>query len=284
MVDAPVTATTLVSEGAGRLAAAGLDQPRREAGRIWSGITGQAPGAAFLAAGEPAAAEDAERFVHAIERRAAGEPLAYVVGSAGFRTLTIGTDRRALIPRPETEGLVGLVLERVPGGRVADIGTGTGCIALSLRAEGSYRTVVALDRSADALALAAENARRCRLEIQLVHGDLTTPLAGDSLDALVSNPPYLTDEEYAGLDPAVRAWEPQPALPSGVDGLDLTARLLDDARRVVRAGGWIALEVDCRRAAAVAERAGQLGWTDVSVARDLFERERYVLARRRAES
>lgn len=284
MVDAPVTVATLISSAAAQLAGSGVSEPRREAMRIWSGITGLTPGAAFLDSRTDAAPHEAERFARAVARRAAGEPLAYVVGFTGFRTLTIRTDSRALIPRPETEGLVELVLQRAPRGRVADVGTGTGCIALSLRAEGGYDEVSAVDRSSDALALAAENVRHTGHTVSLVRGDLSSALAAGSLDALVSNPPYLTAAEYAELASDVRAWEPEPALPSGADGLDATFGLLDDGRRVVRAGGWIALEVDCRRAAAVAERAGLLGWTDVSVAQDLFGRERYVLARRSAES
>ena len=279
-----MTAAALVADAARRLADARVPEPRREASRLWSGVTDRSPGAAFLARDESVAPDVVERFLAAVVRRAAGEPLAYVTGSAGFRTLTIGTDRRALIPRPETEGLVELVLGRTNRGRVADVGTGTGCIALSLRAEGRYDAVLALDRSSDALALAAENAARCGLRVSLALGDLTAPLGTDSLDALVSNPPYLTDAEYAELDPAVRAWEPTLALPSGPGGADATYRLLEDGRRVVRGGGWIALEVDCRRAADLAKRAEELGWTDVTVAQDLFGRERYLLARRRAES
>lgn len=284
MVEAPMTAAALMADAARRLADAQVPEPRREAARVWSGVTEQSPGAALLARDESVTPDVAERYVAAVARRAAGEPLAYVTGSTGFRTLTIGTDRRALIPRPETEGLVELVLGRMNRGRVADVGTGTGCIALSLRAEGRYDLVLALDRSRQALALAGENAARCGLRVSLALGDLTAPLGTGSLDALVSNPPYLTDAEYAELDPAVRTWEPALALPSGPGGIDATYRLLEDGRRVLRGSGWIALEVDCRRAAAVAQRADDLGWTDVTVSHDLFGRERYVLARRRAES
>ena len=118
--------------------------------------------------------------------------------------------------------------------------------------------------------------------MRLVLGDLCVPLADGSLDALVSNPPYLTTAEYVVLDPAVRQWEPEVALMSGADGMATTSRLLAEGRRVIKPGGWIALEVDCTRAMMAAARARELGWTDVIVETDLFGRERYLLARRSA--
>ncbi|HEU4699512.1 MAG TPA: peptide chain release factor N(5)-glutamine methyltransferase [Gemmatimonadales bacterium] len=263
-----------------RLAAAGAAEPRREALRLWAGLRDENPGQAWLERARAVAPEEAARFEAAVARRARGEPLAYATGRAGFRTLVLRADARALIPRPETEGLVERVLALAPAGRVADVGTGTGCIALSLRAEGGYADVLALDLSAEALALARENVRATGLGVTLVRGDLTAPLATGALDALVSNPPYLTEHEYAGLDGAVRAWEPRLALPSGTDGLEATTRLLDDGRRVVRPGGLLALEVDCTRAAEAARRAAALGWTGVTVEADLYGRERYLLARR----
>ena len=191
-----------------------------------------------------------------MRRRAAGEPLAHVTGRIGFRTLQLRSDRRALIPRPETEGLVDLVLARVRTGRIADIGTGSGCLALSLAAEGGFEQVWAVDSSAEALALARGEPRGNRRQ---GGADPRRPLrsrcATDSLDAVVSNPPYLTDGEYEALDPSVKQWEPAAALSSGPDGLDATSRLLSDARDVVRPGGWLALEVDCTRAARVAAQA-----------------------------
>jgi release factor glutamine methyltransferase len=173
-----------------------------------------------------------------------------------------------------------LVLERVPSGRVADLGTGSGCIALSLATEGHYDLVLAVDRSADALALARDNRRLASAAIVLVRGDLTSAIAPGSLDAVVSNPPYLTEREHAELDPAVGRWEPREALVSGADGLDATVGLLDDGRWAVRPGGWLALELDAGRAAAVAALAEGLGWEAVEVRVDLFGRERYLLARR----
>ena len=278
------TRRELLGEATSALAAAGVSEPRREALRIWSGLRGSPPADGFLdgeAGAEPALA-DAVRT--AVRRRAAGEPLAHVTGRIGFRHLHLKSDRRALIPRPETEGLVDLLLARVRTGRAADIGTGSGCLALSLATEGGFEGVTALDISADALALAEENRATAGARVHLVRGDLCGPLGAGALDAVVSNPPYLTAGEYAALDPSVKRWEPAAALVSGSDGLQATSRLLHDARAVLRAGGWLALEVDCTRAAAAAALAGALGWTDVAIHADLFGRERYLLARRSADT
>jgi release factor glutamine methyltransferase len=281
-VSAP-TIAALVDDARRALAAAGIPEPRREALRICADLSGIEVAAVLLGRHAEAAPAFAQRFGAAVARRAAGEPLAYVTGRAGFRRLVLACDRRALIPRPETELLVELALDRVGEGRAVDVGTGTGCIALSLAAEGRFGEVVAIDRSAGALALAAENRRRTGLRISLVRGDLVSALGSASADLVVSNPPYLTEAEWADLDPSVRDWEPRLALPSGADGLAATIALLEDSRRVVRPGGWLALEVDSTRAATVARRASELGWTAVVVYGDLYGRERYVLARRSEE-
>jgi release factor glutamine methyltransferase len=272
----------LLAEATGVLAAGGLAEPRREAFRIWRELAGS--DAAGLVVRPAAAVADslAAALLDGAARRARGEPLAHVTGRIGFRRLLLRSDRRALIPRPETEGLVDLLVAHAPVGWVADIGTGTGALALSLAQEGRYSAVVAVDRSADALALATENRAATGLDVGLVLGDLCEPLSSGSLDALVSNPPYLSADEYAALDPSVRDWEPAAALVSGEDGLDVTHRLLDAGRRVVRAGGWLAIEVDCTRARAAARRAGELGWAAVAIHADLYGRERYLLARRSA--
>jgi release factor glutamine methyltransferase len=270
----------LLAEGATVLTAAGLNTPRREALRLWTDLVDEPAVVALLGEAEDVAPEQAAIFAAAIRRRAAGEPLAYVTGRAGFRHLTLRADRRALIPRPETEGLVELVLARVPTGRIADVGTGSGCIALSLATEGRYEEVIAIDLSWDALGLAAENLRLTGGRTALLRGDLCRPLRPASVDALVSNPPYLTDGEYAVLDGSVRAWEPGLALAGGTDGLRAIGRLLEEGLGVVRPGGWLALEIDCARAALCARRASAAGWTDVAIHPDLFGRERYLLARR----
>ena len=272
--------TELLREGASALAQAGVDAPRREAHRIWADMTGTPTGDAALHAAQRAGVEPTGRFRAAIARRAAGEPLPYVTGVSGFRLLTLHADRRALIPRPETEGLVELVLSQAPTGRVVDVGTGSGCIALALAQEGRYDSVVAVDRSADALALASENRQWTGIAIELVRSDLLSAFASERFDVVVSNPPYLTAGEYAALDPSVRDWEPMAALPSGEDGLDATCRLVEEARGRLRPGGLLALEVDASRAQDVAELGRTAGWTGVTVYYDLFGRARYVLARR----
>src|SRR6185436_5365774 len=270
----------LLEEAAIRLKAVGIAEPRREARRLWADLQGRSRAEVLPLRDDPVDHPLRDRYEAAVLRLAAGEPIQYVTGIAGFRRLTVCSDRRALIPRPETEGLVELVLARVSRGRIADIGTGSGCIALSLADEGEFDQVVGVDCSPEALALAGENRDRLGLPVEFVEGDLCEPLRGERWDALVSNPPYLTSGEYQGLDRSVRDWEPEAALSDGADGLATTRRLVLQARDVVRAGGLLGLEVDCSRAPAVAGLASEAGWVDVSVYEDLFGRARYVLARR----
>jgi release factor glutamine methyltransferase len=282
MPEVALSRTALISAGAEQLRSAGVSEPRREALRIWGELNGIGLAETLLDSEPGTQAELAARFQAAIRRRAAGEPLQYVTGQTGFRHLALHSDRRALIPRPETEGLVELLLERVRRGVVADIGTGSGCIALSLALEGEFQSILAVDCSGEALALARLNHHLLEAPpvVHFVRGDLGTSIASESLDALIANPPYLTLEEYERLDPAVREWEPALALSGGSDGLEATTRLLDEGRRTLRPGGWLALEVDSTRGSTAAHLASGLGWDDVSLHLDLFGRERYLLARR----
>jgi release factor glutamine methyltransferase len=279
----PVTLlASLIGDSTERLRQAGIAEPRRQAIRIWSELHGVSQAEMLLGGLRTIPPSQAADFRDAIQRRTAGEPIAYVTGWAGFRHLVLRSDQRALIPRPETEGLVDLVLERVRSGTVVDVGTGSGCLALSLAQEGDFTRVVGVDCSSEALALAQLNRdllgtgdRAC-----FVRADLCAALLPGSCDALVSNPPYLTVSEYEGLDPAVREWEPAIALRSGVDGLEATIRLLTEGQAVLRLGGWLALEVDCTRAGIAARLAVERGWQSVGIHMDLFGRERYLLAQR----
>ena len=280
MPELAVSLGALIDDGAQRLRRSGVGESRRQAICIWTELGHHAPAEVFLEREHPVDTAEAARFQEAITRRAYGEPLPHVIGRSGFRCLSLLSDARALIPRPETEGLVDLLLQRVRTGQVADIGTGSGCIALSLALEAAYDEITAIDRSTDALALARLNRELVAGRVSLVQADLCTPLGHGTLDALISNPPYLTVAEYSALESSVRDWEPAMALVSGEDGMAATTRLLDEGRNVVRPGGWLALEVDCSRAAAAARQASAFGWTEVTVDMDLFGRERYLLAQR----
>jgi release factor glutamine methyltransferase len=280
MPELAVSLGALIDEGAEHLRRSGVREPRWQAIRVWTELGHRAPAQFFLERQDPVNPGEAACFHDAISRRARGEPLPHVTGSCGFRRLSLMSDGRALIPRPETEGLVELLLQRVRSGQVADIGTGSGCIALSLALEGDYQQVTAIDRSAQALALARENRELAAARVSLVQADLCAPLGPGTLDALISNPPYLTVAEYWSLESSVRDWEPAMALVSGEDGMAATTRLLDEGRDVLRPGGWLALEVDCSRAGAAAGQASAFGWMQVTVHMDLFGRERYLLAQR----
>lgn len=261
------------------LARSGIERPRREATRLVADLLDVDPAELMLRRGSIMEPERRRWIERAARRRASGEPLPYVTGLAGFRHLTLRSDARALIPRPETEGLVDRVLALASAGRVLDVGTGTGCLALSLRHEGTFERVVAIDCSADALALAAHNARRTGLPIDLVRGDLTDGVATGSVDVLVSNPPYLSESEYLALDSSVARFEPRVALASGTDGLDATRALLQEARRVLRPGGVIVLEIAAERPRESADAARAAGLGAVRVEPDLFDRPRYLTAR-----
>src|SRR5256885_13188176 len=257
---------------------------------LWAAVAGAGtkPGDVWLQRDREPGAQLVEQFGRVAEQRSSGVPFAYAVGRTGLRTLDLQIDPRALIPRPETEGLVDLVLRetgmRDAGwgmrGVVADIGTGCGCIALSLAVEGTFERVIAVDSSCEAAALARENVALVRppVPVEVREGDLLAPLAGERCRAIVSNPPYLTEDEYLHLDPSVTRFEPRDALLSGPDGLAATRALLAGARGVLEPGGLLALEVDERRAERVARLARELAWARVNVYDDLFGRRRHLLA------
>jgi release factor glutamine methyltransferase len=277
---------SLVAEAAARFAAAGFGEPERGAWRLWGAVAGVAAGQAWLDAGCAAPADLVARFERAVAARLSGMPFAYAAGTAAFRTLELAVDRRVLIPRPETEGLVERVLararERGRWGVAADIGTGSGCIALSLAVEGRFSRIIATDLSADALEVARENAARvqARTPVEFRRGDLVSPLHGEAVDVLVSNPPYVSAAEWDQLEPGVRGWEPRAALVGGDDGLRHTEALLRAGRASVAPGGLIVIEIDSRRAAAAQAMARALGWEDARPEEDLFGRLRYLLATR----
>jgi len=231
---------------------------------------------------------DGDAVRAAAQRRAQGMPFAYAVGKAAFRHLTLIVDQRVLIPRQETEHLVDLVLAATEGqGVVADIGTGSGCIALALATEGGYELVIATDVSQESTAVARTNAdlqndKRGR-SVEIRVGDLLAPLTPqDQVTAIVANPPYIAPNEMAELPSSVRDWEPHLALVSADEGLACTHRIIDQAAGLLTAGGLLAVECDSRRAQRVAQYARENGsYDDIKVHSDFTGRERYMLAHKR---
>ena len=286
------TVGALVNELASTLALAGITDPRDAARDIVAALAGVprywtiTNSAGVL---DPQSADAARRSA---QRLAAGAPFAYSVGIAQFRKLNLHIDERALIPRPETEILVEEILERFRArssggdwGTAVDVGTGSGAIALSLAAEGSFARVIATDASLDALDVAKTNvalaAEMLRCPVELRAGSLLAPLKDITASLLVSNPPYVAFDEMLDLPASVRNWEPPAALASGSNGLAMTAAIVQDGVSLLEPGGILALEVDERRASLVAELVmSRGGYTDVGVVLDLTGRERFVFASR----
>lgn len=259
----------------------------REAQLLVSGVLRLSPGmlSQRSARGDHLSAEDMARVEQALHRRLRGEPLAYAVGWAPFRHLELMVDARVLIPRPETEEVVGHALALTaahPGGVAVDIGTGSGAIALALASEGRFERVVATDVSADALAVAEANAAALpagHAPVEFRLGADLAPLNGLRPRVIVSNPPYIAYDEAGGLPPSVRDWEPPLALFAADGGMARYRALLAGARSLLEPGGWLVLELDANRAQQTAREAAALGWQDVVVHPDLSGRDRVLTAR-----
>ena len=265
---------------------------RREARALVADVAGESrtwPATMPLATLSPAISA---RVRAAARRRAKGEPFEYCVGLAPFRHLVLGVDRRVLIPRPETEMLVELVLQRVDQsspdvGVAIDVGTGSGAIALALASEGRFSRVIGTDLSADALVVARENAVRCaallRAPVEFREGAGLAPVQGERAIVVVSNPPYIARSETEIVAAGVRDWEPDMALFAEADGMAVIAAIVAGGANVLDPGGLLALEVDTRRA----DRALQLvrddaRYANAEIVRDLTGRDRFVLAVRAA--
>jgi release factor glutamine methyltransferase len=215
-----------------------------------------------------------------VRRRGTREPLAYVLGDWDVRRLTLTTDRRALIPRTETEIVVDRCLALLDGAgspEVLDVGTGSGAIALAIASEHPGVHVVAIDASEDALALAAENAERTGLADRVTLGrhDLLIGLPGGPYDLVVSNPPYVLPEEIETLEPEVRDWEPRLA----TVGAEHTEAVALGARAVLEPGGHVVLEVAAGRGEEIADLLRKVGYDNVRAGLDLAGRDRVVEGR-----
>lgn len=262
------------------ITAAGCETPRLDAELLLVDVLGVSRERLFTDRDLTIAGPAVRALQNAVRRRAIErEPVAYITGVRAFRRLRLAVDRRALIPRPETELLVETAVARLPhGARVLDVGTGCGAIALALADERPDLQVSASDVDEDALALARANGERLGLPVDWWHADLLDGLP-DSFDAIVSNPPYVADSERASLAPEILRHEPAGALFAGPDGLDAIEALIAQAaaRGCVRT---LALEIGAGQAAAVLALMRDAGFADARAERDLAGIERVIVGGR----
>jgi release factor glutamine methyltransferase len=273
-----LTLGAALARATARLAEAGVESARLEAELLLSNACDDCARALLYAeldrelTDEQLAAFDAN-----LARREQREPLAYVLGEWGFRRLTLKTDRRALIPRPETEIVVERALDHIRGiaePRVLDVGTGTGAIALAIADEAPNARITAMDVSPDALALARENLELTGVNgrVRLVEHDLTSGLGNGDFDLVVSNPPYVEPEELATLQPEVRDWEPHLALVAN----GATAAVARAATQALGPSGWLVLETAAGSGERIRSLLDDLGYEGVTITPDLAGRDRVV--------
>ncbi len=227
-------------------------------------------------------AQVSQRFDALVARRAAGEPVAYLVGHRGFWTLDLTVTADTLIPRADTERLVELALQRIPvdaAWRIADLGTGSGAIALAIARERPRAQVIATDRSRDALAVARGNAAALELDnVSFRHGDWLQPLAGECVHLIASNPPYIAQGD-AHLAQGDLRFEPIDALASGADGLDAIRRIVADAGAHLHPAGWLLIEHGWDQGDAVRALLSAAGFEEAATETDLEGRDRVSLGR-----
>lgn len=282
----PVTAGAALAWGGEILGRSGVELPGREAGELLAFLLGEPPWKTGLDPSRALPDSVCSRFGELLRRRAAREPLAYLLGEWGFHEITLRLDRRVLIPRPETELLVGAALEiDPPPGRCLDLCTGSGAVALALARAMPGAWIGASDLEAGVLEVAALNARRLGLQerVEFRRGDLFAPWAGEAeVDLVTANPPYVAESEWEGLAPEIRLYEPRSALVGGRDGLAVIRSLVSGLPGPLRPGGTVLIEIGAGQGKAVRELfAAQPGFREAEILQDLSGRDRVLRARRR---
>jgi release factor glutamine methyltransferase len=276
-----VTVGEALAYGTNRLAEAGIDTARLEAELLLAKACDDCARALlYVELRRELTADARAAYEELLSRRARREPLAYILGHWGFRRLTLKTDKRALVPRPETEIVVERALSHLEGlsePTVLDVGTGTGAIALAIADEHPDANVTAIDVSPDALALARENLDIVGVDgrVRLVEHDLMEGLGRDRFDLVVSNPPYIEPEDIETLQPEVRDWEPRIALVAP-GATEAVARAATEA---LRPGGWMVLEIAENQASNVEAVLRELGYGELRISPDMAGRDRVIEGR-----
>ena len=268
-------------EAVTELERAGCPSPRVDAEYLLAHALGRTRTQLYLGLDEPMTPGAEQRFGNLVARRAAREPLAYVLGEWGFRRLLLQVDRRVLIPRPETEMVVERCLELLAGveqPEVLDVGVGSGAIALAIADEHPGARVTGFDSSKGALEVARANLASSGLNgrVRLVEHDLRGDFGESRFDLVVSNPPYVEEDEVHGLEPEVRDWEPREALV----GPGATEAVAGGAYEALRTGGWLVVEAAEEKAGEISAKLAELGYVGVAIDHDLAGRERIVSGRK----
>jgi release factor glutamine methyltransferase len=291
--DQPWTILRLLTWSHHYLKDKGIPEPRLSSELLLASVLGLDRLGLFLRYDQPLTAGELGTYKKKLVRRADREPMAYIVGEKEFWSLSFAVDPAVLIPRPETELLVeeaqALIRDDRGLGTIVELGTGSGAIIVSLaktmiQDSRPGKRLVAVDRSAAALKTAAANARRQGVEraIQFIRGDWLAPFKGRGpwMGLLVSNPPYLSASDLAGLDPGIRNYEPLEALDGGVDGLDALRVIVEQARDHLITGGWLLLEIGETQGNRVTDLARGKGFEAVQILRDLAGKDRVLKARK----
>jgi release factor glutamine methyltransferase len=275
-----VTLGDVLRRSTEHLAAKGCDSPRVDAELLLGKALGLERIELYMHLDRPLREDELATARELVARRARREPLQYVLGEWGFRRLTLTVDRRALIPRPETEMVVErclALLDGVEAPAVLDVGTGSGAIALAIADEHRGARVTGIDVSEEALELARENAARTGVAVELAHHDLSAGLPAGPWDLIVSNPPYVPAAEAAALAPEIVDWEP----PEAIVAAGQTEAVVRGAAATLRPGGRLVLETHWQGAADTAALLAAAGFEDVTVSSDLAGRDRIVEGSRR---